>query len=260
MKEAGIEVVVYNQEDPEACDAIFPDWFTMQRGNSIPGGVLTIFPMKYPSRRKERNPKIIEDLKKQCEHFIDLTEMEASEEFLEGKGSVVYDHRNNKIYCCNSARATINAINRYVEELNKIALKPWKAVVFTGKDAKGDVIYHTDCMLSILEKHVLLCSAALEPEQREMVIKELSDPSLNEAPYEILEISPEEVSHMCCNIFNLTDKKGNNVLVMSKQARENYTKEHVELLEKHYKLLASDVFTVEDLGGGSTRCMLAEYF
>ncbi len=260
MKAAGVDVVVYDQEDLTAYDSIFPDWFTIQRGDSIPGGVLTIFPMRHPSRRRERSTKIIEELKKTCKHFIDLTGLEATEQFLEGKGSVIYDHRNNKIYCCNSTRATLTAIDAYVTELNKISLKPWRAVVFTGKDDAGNVIYHTDCMLQLLDKHALVCANSLTKEQRDMVVKELTDPALNVKPYQVVEISFEEVKHMCCNILNVINNKGENVLLMSRQASENYTKEHMELLSAHYKLVASDVTTIEKQGGGSTRCLLAEYF
>lgn len=216
--------------------------------------------MKYPSRRRERNPKIIEDLKKTCKHFIDLTGLEAREDFLEGKGSVIYDHRNNKIFCCNSARASLNAINKYVEELNKISLKPWKAVIFEGKDKEGKVIYHTDCMLQLLDKYALVCTESLNKEQKEIIIKELTDPSLNVEPYEIIEISYEEVSHMCCNVLMVLNDKGEKVLLVSKQAFEHYNKEHLELLKKHYKIVTSDVTNIESLGGGSTRCLLAEYF
>lgn len=260
MKNAGIEVVTYEQEDTTAYDAIFPDWFTIQRGTSIPDGVLTVFPMKYPSRRKERSTKIIEELKKTCKHFIDLTDLEAKEEFLEGKGSVIYDHRNNKIYCCNSARASLNAINKYIEELNKISLKPWKPVIFTGKDNKGNVIYHTDCMLQLLGKHALVCAESLDSTQKEMVLKELTDPTLNIDPYDVVEISYEEVTHMCCNVLAVTNNKGESVLLTSKQASDNYTKEHYDFLKKHHKMVSSDVGTIELLGGGSTRCLLAEYF
>ena len=266
MMDAGIEVISYVQNDPKAPDSIYPDWFTVQRGPSIPDGVLTLFPMRYPSRRKERDEKIINELKKTCKYFIDLTYLEASDQFIEGKGSVIYDHRNNKLYCCISPRATIAAVEAYVTELNKISLKPWKAVVFTGVDQNGQPIYHTDCMLQILDKHVLLCVKSLDRatdqgtidrSQRERVISELTDPK-SAHPYQVVDISYEEVNHMCCNIFNVINKKNENVLLMSKQASENYTPDHLMLLKTNYEIVVSDVTTIEKLGGGSTRCLLAE--
>ncbi len=260
MRTAGVDVVVYDQEDLTAYDAIFPDWFTVQRGDSIPDGVLTVFPMRYPIRRKERSDKMIEELKKTCKHFIDLRGLEATEQYLEGKGSVIYDHRNNKIYCCNSGRATLQAIEHYVKELNKISTKPWRAVIFKGKDREGRLIYHTDCMLQLLEKHALVCVSALDKDEKEHVLDELTNPAKNVEPYSILDISFEEDEHMCCNILNVINDKGENVLLMSKQAFENYTKEHKDVLAANYRLVPSDVSLIEQVGGGSTRCLLAEYF
>lgn len=260
IEAAGVDVVVYEQADETAYDSIFPDWFTMQRGDSIPGGVLTVFPMRFPSRRRERDDKIIEELKKSCKHFIDLRGLEAKDQFLEGKGSVIYDHKNNKIYCCNSERASLSAIEKYIEELNKISTKPWRAVVFRGADQEGKVIYHTDCMLQLLDKRALVCAPALSKEELARVTQELTSPSLNDSPYTLIELSHEEVSHMCCNIFNVINDKSENVLLMSKQAADSYTAEHKKLLEANYRIVASDVYTIERTGGGSTRCLLAEYF
>lgn len=63
------------------------------------GGVFILYPMFHKSRRNERDPKIIEDLKKKYKYFIDLREFEAEDKALEGKGSLVFDYRNKKIFC-----------------------------------------------------------------------------------------------------------------------------------------------------------------
>ena len=38
------------------------------------------------------------------------------------------------------------------------------------------------------------------------------------------------------------------------------SKEQIEKLERHSKLLYSDVATIETCGGGSVRCMMGEVF
>eukprot|EP00831_Metopus_contortus_P004860 TRINITY_DN1180_c0_g1_i3.p1 TRINITY_DN1180_c0_g1~~TRINITY_DN1180_c0_g1_i3.p1 ORF type:complete len:276 (-),score=46.89 TRINITY_DN1180_c0_g1_i3:8-835(-) len=205
-------------------------------------------------------PTVIEDLKKTCDHFIDLSYLEKEDLFLEGKGAVIYDLRNNKIYVCLSERAKLKAVEIYVEELNKISSKPWKIISFSGKDRKGDTIYHTDCMLQLLADHALLSGSSLSVEEKKIVMDELTNPEKNLIPYSVIELSFDEVEHMCCNILNVLSSKNEKVLLMSEQAYENYSKEHRDLLSKHYKLVHTDVSTVEANGGGSTRCMLAEYF
>lgn len=47
MKNAGINVTVFQQLGDDAPDSVFPDWFTTYKGEAIPEGVLIIHPMKY---------------------------------------------------------------------------------------------------------------------------------------------------------------------------------------------------------------------
>jgi hypothetical protein len=61
-------------------------------------------------------------------------------------------------------------------------------------------------------------------------------------------------------MFNLRDKGGNNVLIMSDRARRHHQPEHMELFKAHYKVLVANIDTIEHVGGGSARCMLAERF
>jgi len=55
--------------------------------------------MKHHSRQLERDEIIIERLRKQYKHFIDLSHWESKGMALEGKGSLVFDYRNQKMYC-----------------------------------------------------------------------------------------------------------------------------------------------------------------
>ena len=76
----------------------------------------------------------------------------------------------------------------------------------------------------------------------------------------MLEIDREEIEGMCANMFNLVDQEGRNVVVMSDRARRTYAPEHLEELASNYKIIVANIDTIEHIGGGSTRCMLAEKF
>jgi hypothetical protein len=65
---------------------------------------------------------------------------------------------------------------------------------------------------------------------------------------------------MCANMFNLVDDEGTNSVIMSDRARRTYDEEKLELLRVHYKVIVANIDTIEFVGGGSTRCMLAEKF
>jgi len=75
-----------------------------------------------------------------------------------------------------------------------------------------------------------------------------------------MEISREEVEGMCANMFNLVDRAGKNTIIMSDRARRTYDPEKFAELQEHYHVLVANIDMIEHVGGGSTRCMLAEKF
>lgn len=99
LESGGIKTDMYDHYHEDSPDAIFPDWFTTHRPEDIPGGVLVLYPMKHATRIIERDQKIIASLKVKYEHLIDLTYFEKDGLALEGKGSLIFDYRNQKIYC-----------------------------------------------------------------------------------------------------------------------------------------------------------------
>jgi hypothetical protein len=49
-------------------------------------------------------------------------------------------------------------------------------------------------------------------------------------------------------------------LVMSQAAYDSLYEEQIEEIKQHTKILSSPIPTIEELGGGSVRCMMAEVF
>ena len=47
---------------------------------------------------------------------------------------------------------------------------------------------------------------------------------------------------------------------MSESARKGFTKEQLNVLEKHGTIVSTPIDTIEYVGGGSARCMIAEIF
>ena len=47
---------------------------------------------------------------------------------------------------------------------------------------------------------------------------------------------------------------------MSNRAYNGLSNENKQTLEKSYKIIKSDISTIENIGGGSARCMVAEIF
>ena len=76
-----IDILEFDQIDLKAVDSIFPNnWLSTHGNNIVDGGLLIIYPMKAESRRIERNEKIINFLKPNYKHFLDLSYLEEKNE------------------------------------------------------------------------------------------------------------------------------------------------------------------------------------
>ncbi len=116
-------------------------------------------------------------------------------------------------------------------------------------------------MLTLLSEHaVVALTCVKDKKERKNLILELSNPPLNNKPYKIMEIDKNEVEGMCANMFNLIDRNGHNTIIMSDRARRTYDPEKFEELKSTYNVLVANIDMIEHVGGGSTRCMLAEKF
>src|SRR6187397_1706894 len=103
LRAAGVSVLVFNDTpEPAKPDAVFPNnWVSFQRDGSV-----ILYPMQAKSRRAERRPEIIEALGREfrIDDVVDLTGYEKSDRFLEGTGSIVFDHVGRIAYACTSVR------------------------------------------------------------------------------------------------------------------------------------------------------------
>ena len=99
LKNSGVDVlVVEDSTEPAKPDAIFPNNWLQLRAD----GAIVLFPMASVNRRIERRPEIIEEITKkyECSQLLDLSGYEKQARFLEGTGSVVFDHYAKVGYVC----------------------------------------------------------------------------------------------------------------------------------------------------------------
>lgn len=247
LQHAGVEVCVLpDTPQPIKPDAIFPNnWFSVHED-----GTLVLYPMKAPNRRLERRADIAEQVGRYTpvERVIDLTAHEQEGRFLEGTGSMIFDHLHGYCYACLSPR-TDQAL---LEELcARIGYKP---VVFEAWDAAGDPIYHTNVMLSIGTHTAVICTEALAvPEEREHVLQLLRNSGRT-----LVEVTLEQMQSFCCNVLEVRAADGRHLLTMSERAFKAFTPAQRDQLGVHAELLHVPLYTIEEAGGGGSRCMMAE--
>jgi len=256
LKDAKVDVEFFTQKNEKAPDSVFlNNWFSTHKNENFPDGLLILYPLKSPSRRIEKDTEVIERLKKVYKDFVDLSYLESENEFLESTGSLLIDHNNLKVYVCLSERATEKAVHVFLETLNKHSVKPYQAVTFKGTDKDGKPIYHTNVMMAILENHVVICLDAIKDnDEKEKVKAQIQENR------KLLSISFKEMEGFCGNIINVKNKDDDTVVIMSKCAQQSFSKKNAETLKKNYKIVAVAIPTIEKVGGGSARCMVAEIF
>jgi hypothetical protein len=84
--------------------------------------------------------------------------------------------------------------------------------------------------------------------------------SLKKTGKQIIPITIAQVSHLCGNTIELNNNKGDSILVMSQQAYDNFSEHQLKKITQFSKILPVDLKTIETIGGGSARCMIAEIF
>jgi len=249
LKDNEIEVVIADDtESPHTPDAVFPNnWFsTHEDGN------LVLYPMCSNIRRQDRKPEFIEIIKKNfdCKSVIDLSHFENEGYFLEGTGSMVLDRKNKLAYACHSPRTSEKVLNAFCEEMG------YTPIIFDSVNENDAPIYHTNVMLSIGESFAILCKESIRhKDQLESVVN-----NLNGSGKEIISISLKQLHCFAGNCLHLKNKSGVNILVMSTTAKNSLDKDQISKIESYCKIITPEIPTIEMIGGGSARCMMAELY
>lgn len=249
LRSHDIEVLVIDDTaQPAKPDAIFPNnWLA-----ASPSGVVSVFPMFAPNRRAEKREDILQWLAKEfvVKDLQDWSEFEVEGRFLEGTGSMIMDHDNKMIYASASERTSIPVLEKYA------AANGYQAIVFLATDKNGHAIYHTNVMMTLGDGFCVLCEEAIDEEWELIAVRQL----LESTNHNIIPITRDQVHSFAGNMLEVKNKHGENFLVMSQTAFDSLRKEQKQMLEAFAKLLPIPVPTIEEVEGGSVRCMMAEIF
>jgi hypothetical protein len=245
LRSNGIEVVVYHEKHhPERRDAIFPNnWISFHSNGS-----LYTYPMEAPSRRLERSADVIDliSTKFKFQNHQDLSYYEEQNLYLEGTGSIIFDYLHKKAYACLSSRTNETILNVLCEKLN------YEAIVFNAIDRTGHPIYHTNVMMAIGSGYTVICLESIPEKDRKRVVAKLENDG-----HQIIAISFDQLESFAGNMLEVQNNSGKKFIVMSQSAFESLSSDQIDGIENHVVILAMPIPTIETLGGGSTRCMMA---
>ncbi|MEO6190264.1 MAG: arginine deiminase-related protein [Saprospiraceae bacterium] len=248
LRNAGIQVmVIQDNKEQTRPDAIFPNnWISFHSD-----GTLITYPMQSLNRRFERREDIISEIEKnfKVERRFSLEIFEDKEQYLEGTGSMIFDNVHRIIYACLSPRTDIQVLQHLASLIN------YSVFFFYAKDENGVDIYHTNVMMALGKDFVVICLDSVVGEKQ----SELID-LFKESNKEIIAISFDQMNHFAGNMLQLIAANGDPILVMSQSAFDSLLPSQLSQLTAKTKLLIVNIPTIETIGGGSARCMMAEIF
>ena len=246
IRARGIAVIVIEDTlEPRTTDAIFPNnWITTHED-----GKIILYPMMAPSRRKERRSDIVQQLKDRYDvsEVYDMSKYEIEGRFLEGTGSIIFDHTNMIAYACRSERTERGLLDSVCNKLG------YKSILFNAVDENGQAIYHTNVMMWMGESMTGICLDSIHDEDEEEII--LSQ--LASSNHRIIALSHAQIRAFAGNMFEVRNAKDERFLLMSQAAYASLLPGQLREIEKYLYPLPVDIHTIEESGGGSIRCMVA---
>lgn len=248
LQDAGVQVIIgADTAAPPTSDAVFPNnWVSFHAD-----GTVVLYPMLAPNRRLERREDLIRHVAHEggmrITRTVDLTHHEADDKFLEGTGSLVLDRPARMAYACSSPRTQLDVVADFAQQLD------YRVISFEALGPDGTPVYHTNVVMSVGKAFAVLCAESIpSPESRASVTA-----LLREGGRELLQISMAQMQCFAGNLLELNSRNG-PVIAVSALAWEHLDARQRRALEGHGRIVAAKIPTIERIGGGSVRCMLAE--
>jgi len=252
LRAVGVQVIVENDDlKMDTPDSIFPNnWVSFHAD-----GMVGLYPMFAENRRRERREEVMDRLESEgyfIKGYMDYTSAEDEGFFLEGTGSLLLDRVNRKAYCALSARADEELVIEFCEDFEYLP------VIFTANqtvEGKRLPIYHTNVMMALAENFAIICLDTIDDKQEKKNVVN----NLKKDGKEIIEITEAQMHQFAGNMLQLQGAE-HKYMVMSEAAHKSLRPDQIKAIEKHCKILSSNLETIETCGGGSARCMMAEVF
>jgi hypothetical protein len=248
LQRAGVEVLIApDTSQPAKPDAIFPNnWVSFHFD-----GTVALYPMLAPNRRWERREEVLQQVVREgrfrVSRTVDLTHREADGKFLEGTGSLVLDRAHRVAYASLSPRTDLDVLGEFAQLLD------YELVTFEAQGVAAQPVYHTNVVMAIGTGFAVVCGEAIQRSlHRDAVFNKL-----RAAGHDIVDISPRQMQGFAGNLLELAPASG-RVIVLSATAWGILELAQRRILESHADVVPVSIPTIERIGGGGVRCMLAE--
>ena len=253
LRSKGMNVwVVKDTPEPLTPDSIFPNnWVSFHEG-----GQAVVYPMFAENRRAERRNDIFQYLSHQglnINNIVDFAFWEEQNLYLEGTGSMILDRPNKIAYAALSERTDKSLFLQFC------TIFDYKPVYFSANQTvhkKRLPVYHTNVMMNIADEYAVICLGAIDnPAERNRVVNSLED-----SGKDIIPITEHQMYCFAGNMLQVENIDGKLYLVLSQTAYDSLDQKQINQLSSYNELIVVSIPTIERVGGGSVRCMMAEIF
>src|SRR6185436_6309226 len=209
LRKYDVEVIVMEDRDHHITpDSIFPNnWFSTHHD-----GTVILYPMLAENRRMEVRPEIFNLLSERYYYqfpvITDFTHPEKENIFLEGTGSLVFDHTNKVAYANISSRTHLALVEHVCRLLE------YEPVTFYATLKTGDEIYHTNVLLTVATGFAVICAECITNGKGKTSVLE----KLSSTGHEIIPITFEQMEKFAGNMLQVKNKNGELLTVMSQTA------------------------------------------
>ena len=249
LRDNDVDVTVIDDTpDPYTPDSIFPNnWIIAFMKRGLSASASQSFAV---NRRLERKPAVLQQLGQafRIGQTLDFSSYEQEGLFLEGTGSMVLDRDNKIAYACLSPRTDKSVL---LDFCGKTGYTP---EVFAAVDSGGRAIYHTNVMMCVADRYVVVCLDSLPV----MAERQHLSATIRASGKDLIPISLQQMDHFAGNMLQVHNRQGERLLVMSSQAYDSLSPQQIGQLSSYNPILHSPLTTIETNGGGSARCMMAE--
>jgi hypothetical protein len=247
LERVGVALCVLpDTPDQTRPDAVFPNnWVSFHAD-----GTVVLYPMATDARRLEREPerlmRLLEDAGCRVERVVDLTANERGGRFLEGTGSLILDRPRRRAFASLGSRTDPEVIAQFDRALG------YSTMIFDARDRSGRPIYHTNVLMSLGGRFAVLCVEAVAPADRAALIAEVEGSERT-----LIDVDFEQLGCFACNLIELGGRDG-PVIALSAAALRSFRPDQRRAVESFGELVVADIPTIEAVGGGSVRCMIAD--
>ena len=248
LANAGVKVLrLADDPIPAKPDAIFPNnWVSFHAD-----GTVVLYPMATAARRLERAPERLQSLLRssgfEVRNLVDLSAHEAEHRFLEGTGSLILDRPRRRAYANLSPRTDAWLAEEFGRRLG------FSTFLFDAHDRSGRPIYHTNVFLSLGTDFAVLCTEVVADQHRADLIARIQASGRT-----LIEVDYEQLRSFACNLLELRSRSRDAVIALSSAALASFRPDQLRLLESFGSLVAAPIPTIEAVGGGSVRCVIAD--